>query len=116
MKTLLLILLSLFSIFNINAEKKFIYTDEKEAEEWLYDDIISSYELNIQHLEKEYHTSYWKEWYLKRLEKRKTILKNIENKDIEYILNYIEKYDENFFLDVICEGDAYQYYIEIKEQ
>jgi hypothetical protein len=43
-------------------------------------------------------------------------LKNIENKDINYILDYIEKYDENFFLDVIVEGDAYQYYIEIKEQ
>jgi hypothetical protein len=115
MKTLLLILLSFFSILTINAEEKYIYTDEKEAEEWLYDDIITSYQLNIEHLEKEYQTSYWKEWYIKRLKHRKNVLKNIENKDIEHILQYIGKYDENFFLDVIVEGDAYQYYIEIKE-
>lgn len=114
MKTLLLILLSFFSILTINAEEKYIHTDEKEAKEWLYDDIITSYKLNIDHLEKEYNTSYWKEWYLKRLNHRKNVLKNIENKDIEHILQYIEKYDENFFLDVIVEGDAYQYYIEIK--
>lgn len=124
MKTKIFILLVFTSIcaniFAVETEN----LEQNEAKQWLYDEILLDYKHNTQYLYKNFlecvdnNQPDIADWYLKRYLYRQHIYQVIclyDANKIEFLLEYIKKYDDIFYFDVLSETDAFANYFEVFE-
>lgn len=122
-----LVVLSLYAL-NTYEEKRIVNAPIEvaseeliEANEYLYSDLVDTYTLNIEYLEKcivwadSGQTFASRSHYENLVAHRAHVLSVVnEYKDnLPFVLDYIATYDQDFLLDVISEGDALEYYCEI---